>query len=90
MEHLRKRVNLSGFEVIEGLASGKIPAPQITDSFPLEINSWSKGRGNSLNQIGNQIFEPQQHGTWRLDVRCSGQRHVFGWFNTFCPPLRPF
>ncbi len=42
MENAQSTADLSGTEVIQGLASGQIPAPKIAQTFPIELSRWAE------------------------------------------------
>lgn len=74
MENAPSTADLSGAEVIQGLASGQIPAPKIAQTFPIELIRWTEGTIFSLVTLEPRFLNPNgmAHGGWLSGVMDSG------------------
>ncbi len=74
MENAQSTADLSGSEVIQGLASRQIPAPEIARTFPIELSRWTQGTFYASVTLEPRFLNPNgmAHGGWLSGVLDSG------------------
>ncbi len=74
MENAQSTADLSGAEVVQGLASGQISAPKIAQTFPIELTGWTEGTIFASVTLEPKFLNPNgmAHGGWLSGVLDSG------------------